>query len=158
MRLPGEVEPVLMGLLVLAAAVWIGGFVMLVVVSRVTSRILAPRDRVALFRAVGRSHGLITGSALAVAMVSGGLLLASQPWTAVSAATTTTAAALVCTSLVGVFQARRMTRYRRCALERPDDLRLSERIRRGARLAQALRTLIGVLSLGLLALGVLSVG
>jgi hypothetical protein len=47
-----------------------------------------------------------------------------------------------------------MTRLRRSALDRPGDHTLATRVRRGAIRAGVLRSLIGVLSLALLALGV----
>jgi hypothetical protein len=56
---------------------------------------------------------------------------------------------------VGIAQARRMSRLRRCSLDRPDDRELVDQVRLGARNANALRALIAMLSFVLLALGVL---
>jgi hypothetical protein len=43
------------GLLIFAAAVWVGGLVAIFVVARVAQRTLEPRERVAFFRGLGRA-------------------------------------------------------------------------------------------------------
>lgn len=152
--LAGPVETVLAVLLVLAAAVWVGGFVAIAVVARVATRTLGAAERIGFFRGLGRSYLVVGGPALVVALVCGGLLLAGSPWGGMPTATTVVAAALVITTVTGVVQARRMTRLRRSALDQPDGV-LAARVRSGARRAGLLRALIGVLSVTLLVLGVL---
>lgn len=149
-----EMEVALAGVLILAASVWTGGFVAIAVVARVATRTLSPGDRVAFFRALGRAYGVVGVVALVLALGSGAALVADRPWDAVLIATAAVAAALVVTLLVGIVQARRMTRLRRSALERPDDAQRAARVRREARGAGVLRAFIGVLTLVLLALGV----
>jgi putative copper export protein len=55
----------------LAASVWVGGFVAVAVVARVAKRELDPAARVAFFRSLGRDYGKVGGSALAVATLTG---------------------------------------------------------------------------------------
>jgi hypothetical protein len=64
------------------------------------------------------------------------------------------AVALAAALGLGIGQARRMTRLRRSALDRPGETTLAARVNRCAVHAGVLRGLIGVLSLALLALGV----
>lgn len=158
MVLSGAAESTLVGLLLFAAAVWLGGFVTLIVVARVTSRTLGSGDRVAFFRALGRSYGTVAGIALVLGLVTGAILLFAAPWTTVSTTIVALSAALVMATMLGVAQARGMTRRRRHALAEPDDSVHVRHIRRGARSARVLRGLIGVLSLALLALGVVHGG
>ena len=148
-------DGVLTGILVLATSLWVGGLFAIAIVARVASHTLDPGARVAFFRALGRSYGIVGTTALVLAYVTGAALLRNHPWDPTMTATVVVAAALALTLWVGVVQARRMTRLRRRALDRPDDTDLATRIHRGALGAHTLRGLIGVLSLALLALGVL---
>lgn len=158
MGLSGAAGSTLVGVLLFAAAVWIGGLVTLIMVARVASRTLSSGDRVVFFRGLGRFYGTVAGIALVLGLVTGAILLFGQPWTAVSTAIVVVAAALVIATSLGVAQARGMTRLRRRALADPDSSQLGRHIRKGARSADALRGVIGVLSLVLLALGVLHSG
>jgi hypothetical protein len=145
----------LTGLLILAASIWIGGFVALVVIARVASRTLPATTRVEFFRGVGRSYGQVASLALAAALTFGAILIYDRPWDATLTAAVAVAAALVISTIVGVAQARRMGAARRQALEQPMDQARLAIVQHGARTAAALRALIGALSLTLLALGVL---
>jgi uncharacterized membrane protein len=148
----------LTGVLILAAAVWIGGFVAITVVARAATATMPPRVRVDFFHALGRSYGVIGSVALSLAYGSGAALVHARPWDAVSTATVVVAACLVVTLAVGVVQARSMSRLRRRALDRADDPCLRAQVRRGAVRAGALRAAIGGLSLVLLALGIVLAG
>jgi len=148
-------DGVLTGLLIFATAVWLGGLVTIAIVARVATRTLDPAARVAFFRDLGRSYGIVGVAALVLAYATGAALLRDHPWDATLAATVAVAAALALTLGVGMMQARRMTVLRRQALGLADDTALAARVRRGAVRARVLRGLIGVLSLILLALGVL---
>lgn len=139
----------------LASSVWLGGLVAIAVVARVATRTLTAADRVAFFRGLGRGYGIVSGIALVVALATGAALLAGRAWDATLVATVVAAAALVLTTVLGVVQARRMTRLRRRALSEPADTALSGQVSRRARAAAALRGLIALFSLALLVLGVL---
>lgn len=135
----------------LGASVWVGGFVAIVVVNRVAGRQLDPPDRVSFFRDLGRSYGAVSSVALALALISGGILLSGREWDGLALAAVILAAAVVVATAVGVAQARRMTRLRQAVIDAPDDDALATRVQRDSRQAVVLRTLIGVLSMALLA-------
>lgn len=145
-------------LLVVSGGVWLGGYLTMPVVARAASATLAPLDRVAFFRALGRAYLPVGGSALVLALLSGAVLLREHRSGALLVATAVTAAALVAALAFGVVQARRMTRLRQAAGVTPSDNVLSERVRRGAVAAVILRGLIGLLSLALVVMGCLLLG
>lgn len=149
------VETALAGVLVFATAVWIGGYVAIVVVAWAARRALRSAQRVTFFRELGRAYGVVGGCALVLALGTGASLVYGRPWGGVLTAAVVVAAVLVASVVAGVAQAKGMTRLRRRALRDPDDMLLDGRVRRGARRAGVLRAMIGALSLALLALGVL---
>lgn len=142
------------GLLILAASVWVGGYVAIAVVARVATGTMDPVTRATFFRGLGRTYGLVGTVALAVAYGSGAALLFGRPWSALLVVSVLVAVALAVTTAYGVRQARKMGRLRRKAFDAPDDRTLGRRVRAGARRAAVLRAGIGVLSVALLALGV----
>lgn len=135
----------------LGASIWVGGFVTLVVVQRAAQMTLGDGDRVEFFRSLGRSFGIVSGIALLLATVSGGLLLRGREWDGLALAAVLLLVALVLAVAVGVVQARAMTRLRQNSIEHPSDGELERRIRVGALRARQLRTGIGALSIVLLA-------
>lgn len=151
----GTADLVWIVVLVVSAGVWLGGLLTMPVVARAASATLAPLDRVAFFRALGRAYLPVGGSALTLALLSGAVLLREREWDGLLVASAITAAALVGALALGVAQARRMTRLRQAAGAAPQDAGLGDRVRRGGRSAMALRALIGLLSLTLVALGCL---
>lgn len=148
-------DAVLTGVLILATAVWLGGLVAIAIVARVATRTLEPATRIAFFRGLGRSYGVVGTAALVVAYGTGAALARDQPWDPPMVAAAAVAVALAVTLAVGIVQARRMTRLRRQALDQSDDTVLARGVRRGATRADVLRSLIGVFSLALLVLGVI---
>ncbi|HVW16959.1 MAG TPA: hypothetical protein VHB30_01810 [Solirubrobacteraceae bacterium] len=135
----------------LGACVWVGGFVAIVVVARVAREHLDHPGQVAFFRALGRRYLRLGGVALLAALGAGAALLARHRWDGTVLATVLVAAALLLVTVVGVLQARAMTRLRSRALHDPDPA-VAARVRREARHAGALRAGIGLLSLALVAL------
>lgn len=154
----GTTDALWLILLVVSGGVWLGGYLTMPVVARAASATLAPLDRVAFFRALGRAYLPVGGSALVLALLSGAVLLREHQSGALLVATAVTAAALVAALAFGVVQARRMTRLRQAAGVTPSDTVLSERVRRGAVAAVILRGLIGLLSLALVVMGCLLLG
>lgn len=134
----------------LAAAIWVGGLVAIVVVARAASATLEQPQRIAFFRALGRRYGIVGSAALLVALSSGALLLEDHPWDGLLFATAAVAGALLVATVAGMAQARAMTRLRLRALDTPS---LTERVRRRAILAGLLRGAIGLLTLTLVILG-----
>jgi hypothetical protein len=143
---------VLVFVALLAACVWVGGFVAIAVAARVARRELERGAQVAFFRGLGRSYGVVGGVALAVALGCGAGLLAGRAWDGTALAAVVVAVALVLATVAGVVQARGMTRLRRSALSGAGDEALAARVRTGAVRAALLRAVIGALSLALLAL------
>ncbi len=154
----GTTDALWLILLVVSGGVWLGGYLTMPVVARAASATLAPLDRVAFFRALGRAYLPVGGSALVLALLSGAVLLREHRSGALLVATAVSAAALVAALAFGVVQARRMTRLRQAAGVTPSDTVLSERVRRGAVAAVILRCLIGLLSLALVVMGCLLLG
>lgn len=148
----GVVDVVAAGALMLGAAVWIGGFVTIVMVSWVASKTLRPSDRIAFFRRLGRVYGLTAAAALVLVIAGGGVLVRTRTWNGALTAASVVTAALVVTTAVGVAQAHAMTRRRGSALRDPGNPVLAARVARGARMATLLRALIAALSLVLFAL------
>jgi uncharacterized membrane protein len=136
----------------LAASIWVGGLVAIFVVARAASATLEPAQRIALFRSLGRSYGIVGSIALLVALGSGALLLRGHPWDGELITATIVAGALLVALAAGMAQARAMTRLRRRALTEPSS-GLDSQVRKGAALAAALRATIGVLTLVLVVLG-----
>jgi hypothetical protein len=137
----------------LAVSIWVGSLVCLMLVSRVASRELDAASRVALFRGVGRLYGVVGTGALVVAIVAGVMLApplsdVGRTGTAVLAVT----GVLVVMTAAGMFQARRMTVWRRRAIGMPEDERSVRKVRRGAALAGVLRGSIALLTLVILLL------
>ena len=132
-----------------AASIWVGGLVAIFVVARAASATLAPTERIAFFRALGRTYGIVGSLALLVALAVGAILLDDHPWDGLLVAAAIVAGALLLALVAGMAQARAMTRLRRRALAAPE---LDGRVRRGATLAGALRGTIGVLTLALVVL------
>ena len=77
---------------------------------------LPPAERIAFFRGLGRSYGVVGGLSLLVALGTGAALLGGRTWSATLTITTLAAATLVVATVVGVVQARRMTRLRHALL------------------------------------------
>lgn len=151
--MPDPVRAILLGLLVLTSGIWVGGYVAIAVVARVATRTLTTAQRIAFFRALGRSYLRLGVPALLVALGTGAGLLRDHRWDGVVTAAVVTAAALVAALAVGVVQARRMTRLRAAALTTVEGGHETDRVRRAARSAALLRAVIGLLSLALVALG-----
>jgi hypothetical protein len=145
----------LTGLLVLAAAVWIGGYVAMAVVSNVAARTLSADDRITFFRRLGQAWAKVAVSALVVAFAIGSVLLARRPFDGRAGLTVGLAAVLFVVAGAGMIQARRMGSLRLQALEAANDRQLAARLRVGVRVATALRASIGLASVALLAMGVL---
>lgn len=144
---------VLVFLHLLGLSVWVGGLVAILVVARVASRELAPPVRVAFFRALGRSYGVVATAALVVALATGVVLVSERRWQCTVLLAVGLAVGMMVATAAGVVQARSMTRLRRRALAQPENPDLAASVRRRARSAVLLRATIGALTLALLAVG-----
>jgi uncharacterized membrane protein len=144
----------LLAVLILAAAVWIGGYVAIAVVSRSAAQCLPPELRIAFFRRLGRAYSRVGTTALVIALAAGAALVHGRPMDGRAMTAVVLAAALVVAVAFGVVQARQIGRLRREALGRPDDSQLARRVARGARRAVLLRASIGVFSVALFGVGI----
>jgi uncharacterized membrane protein len=143
----------LIALHALSASIWVGGMVAIFVVARTAAATMDAPTRVAFFRTLGRSYGVVGSVALLIALATGALLLRGHPWDGLLVATAVVAGALLVATGVGMAQARAMTRLRRHALTGAGGIALDPRIRRGAALAGALRGTIALLTVTLVVLG-----
>ena len=150
--LPGSVEKGLGALLVFAAAIWIGGFIAIMVVNASANAVLSGADRTELFRNLGRRYLTVAMVAALVIATSGGLLLATAPFDAITISILVLVGVLVAGTIAGVTQARRMTRLRHKAGEANDPDRFAGPLKHGSATARILRTLIGLSSLALFVL------
>jgi uncharacterized membrane protein len=153
LELPLGVARILAGLLILGGALWLGGFVAIVIFSRSTKKALTTPQRVAVFRELGRRYVIVASVAFALVVIPGGVLLAFRPADGYTLAVLIIALLLVVVTVVGIRQARRMTRMRRAAIAEPDAADAAA-LQRGTRVASVLRASIGVCSLALFVLGV----
>lgn len=155
-EIPVAGQGILLGLLLVSSAIWLGGWVALIVIARSATATLKPADRIAFFRHFGVHYGTVSTTALVIGLFSGGILLLVGVWTPLSTAMATVAVVLVIALLVGVVQARRMTRLRRALHSTPEDSALASRVARGSTAAISVRLGIGILSFGILILAVIA--
>lgn len=73
-------QAILLGVFTLASCIWVGGYVAIAVVARVATQTLASGQRVAFFRALGRTYLLLGVPALLVAFGTGAALLNDHAW------------------------------------------------------------------------------
>lgn len=140
-------------LLVPSTSVWLGGYVAVAVMASSSRAALTADARVTFFRQFGRAYLPVGAGALALALASGGMLLAQRRPDGLTALTVTAALLLVLLLAVGVGQARCQTQLRRRAQQAPADSGLTDSVRRGGRAATLLRAALGLLSLLLVVLG-----
>jgi hypothetical protein len=151
--MPFAHNPPLIAVELLASSVWVGSLVCLAVVASAARSSLDPAERVAFFRALGRRYGAVGGGALTVAIGTGFVMIwPPSSWGLRHEALAALAVALVVVTGVGVRQASAMTTLRRRSIDQLADRQLAEQVRRGARWAAGLRSLIGAITLGLLGL------
>jgi uncharacterized membrane protein len=154
LELPVALVKILVGLLVLASSVWIGGFVALVIFSASSKKALGRPERIALFRQVGHRYLRVAAVAAVLVVVPGGVLLVARPFDGFTITVLVLALAIVAVTWIGVRQARAMGRMRKAALAHPDDDTQTAAIERAAARATLLRAGIGVLSLALFVVGI----
>jgi hypothetical protein len=132
----------------LALSVWVGSFVTIAVVSRVSARVLDARGRVALFASVGRTYATVGPTALVVALITG-VITAGAParWSGATTVAVVVTLALVLISVAGMLQAHRMTGLRRALASDPTAPGAAAAVSRGASVAMVLRAAIGLFTL-----------
>lgn len=144
---------VLLAIALLGGAIWLGGWVSLIVVARTATATLPADARVRFFRTLGRSYGTVSTIALALALVSGAGLLLSRPVDALTWWIVGLTVVLIAVLVAGVAQARALTRLRAALASARGDADTVDRVRRTAARARWLRASIGVISLAIAVLG-----
>jgi len=139
--------------LLLATSIWIGGFVAIAIVARVARHELDAPTRIAFFRRLGRRYLVVGGGSLAVALGSGGSLLAPGDWTPTKTVAAALGLALALATVVGVIQAREVARMRASNLLGAQNAASAEVERSAVACAALLRASIGALTFALLAVG-----
>ncbi|WP_349897374.1 hypothetical protein [Parafrigoribacterium soli] len=147
--LPFALERTLLGIVTLGASLWIGGFVAIMIVSATSNKSLETKERIALFRGLGRGYLRVAVVAFLAVVVPGIVLLAFRPWDGYSLAIVVLAVALVIVTALGVRQARQLTRMRKAAAEASSEPTPAASLARKAVAARALRSAIGLLSLAI---------
>lgn len=137
----------------LAAATWVGGLVTAIVVVRAATVSLTQPQRVEFFQALGRRYLTALGASFVVAVATGAWLLRAHPWDAAMAALTLSVAALTLSTVIGIVQARAMTRLRRRAVDSPLDPKFADRVVTSARRAIVLRAVISLLTVTSVVIG-----
>lgn len=148
--MPTALTVVLTVILLIAAAIWIGGYCTVAVVAIISSRTLEPEARVRFFQRFGRAYFRFAGAALAVIYAVGWTLLSRTDWSGEHTRMLVASILLLFVLGAGIVQARDLTRRRARLALAPEDGALASSIHIRARAALILRIMIGVLSLGLL--------
>ena len=147
----------------IAAAVWAGGLVMLGVIAASSRQALGERERIALFRVVGRRFlilALVTAVLLAITgvdmavdhLASWNALVDTSFGRLLIAKTVLFAAALGLGFVHGLVLGPRTRRIREALLAQPGDPELEARLRSATRVGAAIQVLILVLTLAVLVL------
>ncbi|MGC8472307.1 MAG: hypothetical protein ACP5PM_08450 [Acidimicrobiales bacterium] len=125
---------------ILAASVWIGSLVCLAIVSQAARTELDAPARAALFRAVGRRYAIVGTGSLLVA-IGDGLAMAWPPaeWSATVDSAVGLAGLLVLATAAGMAQARMMGTLQRRVVRTASDPAARHALRRGRKVATALR-------------------
>jgi hypothetical protein len=139
---------------ILVASVWVGSLVCLALVSNAARHTLDPTSRVALFRRVGRVYGVVGSGSLFVG-ICGGAALAWPPSQFGGTVTAALGLSVVIggITIVGMLQARRMTKLRLRVIQSPNDPNAVAELRRRAALAGAVRGTMAALTLVVVVLG-----
>lgn len=147
----------------IAAAVWAGGLVMLAIVSGIARAKLDERERVELFRALGRRFGLVAIAAAAVLALTGAEMASDRlaSWSALSetewgkliaAKTVLFALALALTLLHALVLGPRIRRSRERLQASPGDEAAEAALRRAGAASGMIQVVILVLTIAILVL------
>ena len=135
-----------------AAAIWVGGIVVVALVAATVRGQLSQPEQIEFFRTFGRRYLVLSGCALGLAYACGTpLLLLHGGWSDRKSWIVALALALVAATGAGVAQARRLTQVRRGALSYGGGTTVTA-AGRDARAALALRLAIAVITVALVIL------
>jgi uncharacterized membrane protein len=143
-------NPALIAVELVAASIWIGGMVCIAIVFQVARNVLDESSQVALFRSVGRRHGVVGTASLLVAIAAGvGLSWPPSSWSGTAVIAFALAGALIVTTAAGMKQARSMSALRRTMVTSSPNASTADALRRGRRLANGLRGAMALMTLAI---------
>ena len=135
----------------IAAAVWVGGVVFLGLAATAARSTVSPRERIALFRLLGRRFLLLAGGALAVLIATGAGMAADGSYgERLRQKLGVVAIAVALTAFHSFVQGPALSRLRERALDHPEDESLAGEIRRRSARAGVVQVLILVSTLAIL--------
>ena len=137
----------------IAASIWVGGMVCVAVVAKVARDVLDGPSQMEFFQSMGRRYSVVGTTSLFVAIAAGLALSWSSLSSRMIDATVALAGVLVVTTIIGMRQARAMTSLRRILITNQSDGSMANSLRRGRRLANALRGLMALITLAIVILG-----
>lgn len=154
--MPTAVHLILLAVLLVGAAMWLGGMVAVTMLAVISKRALDPKSRAALFRRFARSYFPVFGGALVVGAIAGFIMLIDRGWDGIAWAITIVTIVILIALVFGVIQARAMTRLRARAAELGDSVPadLARQISRQGRSAAVLRGSLGLLSAAVFVLAI----
>jgi len=135
----------------IAAAVYVGGVVFLGITASAARNTVSPRERIALFRVIGRRFLLLAGGALAILIGTGAMMASEGDYgDRLNQKLGVVAIAVALTYYHSFIQGPALSRLRERALDRPDDAALAAEIRRRSAQAGVVQLLILVSTLAIL--------
>ncbi len=147
----------------IAATIWAGGLIFLALAVGVARKTVSDRERVALFRGLGRRFALVGGIALVVLIATGtdmattrlpswGDLTGTDYGETLLVKLVLVALVIALTILHSAVQGPALSRLREQALEHPDDAELQARLRRKSAIGGVVSSLVLVATLAILVL------
>lgn len=133
--------------LTVSAAIWLGGYVAVVIVAATSAKALDAEARVRFFRRFGGDYLKVALPALLIAYATGWALLGRLPWSAGHTRLAVACGLLLAVLLLGIAQARDLTRLRQRLASAPEETSLATQIWSKSRAAALLRGLIGLITL-----------
>jgi uncharacterized membrane protein len=135
----------------IAAAVYVGGVVFLGVAAASARATVSPRERIALFRVIGRRFLMLAGGALLILIGTGAAMASDGDYgERLNQKLGVVAIAVALTYYHSFIQGPALSRLREQALDRPEDGELAAEIRRRSARAGVVQLLILVSTLAIL--------
>src|SRR3954447_10960479 len=148
--MPLAITTLQLSLHLMAAAIWVGGVVFLGIAATAARNTVSPRERIALFRAIGRQFLRTAAAALAVLIATGTDMADGTYSDRLRQKLVVVGIAVALTAYHSFVQGPALSRLRERALDHPDDTALAAEIRRRSAQAGIVQVLILVSTLGIL--------
>jgi len=148
--MPLAVTTFQLSLHLIAAAVWVGGVVFLGIAATAARKTVSPRERIALFRAIGTQFLRTAAAALAVLIATGTDMADGTYSDRLRQKLVVVGIAVALTAYHSFVQGPALSRLRERALDHPDDAELAAVVRRRSAQAGVVQVLILVSTLAIL--------